>query len=470
MSIPSYKKSIMWFRRDLRLDDNNALAHAAYVSDEVYPVFVFDKNILSSLDKNDRRLTFIQECLQEIKDFLLKKGSDLIILYGDPKIEIPKLASAIEAQAVFINRDYEKYAKDRDQAVKSKLKENGIDLHSYKDAVIFEANEVKTQTDDYYKVFTPYKNQWLKKLSASDVKLKKVDHSKWAQTSTIKKHVTNIDAYSIGFMAQKNILPGGRKQALKKWKSFQEIIKKYKDTRDFPILEGTSFLSPHLRFGTVSPRELIQEVRGVRNLGVQTWVSEIVWRDFYHMILDVYPHVDTEAFKTNYTDLKWPGKKEHFVAWCEGQTGYPIIDAAMRYFKQTGWMHNRLRMVVAMFLTKDLLLDWKSGEKYFAELLLDYDKAANNGGWQWSASTGCDAQPYFRIFNPLSQSKKFDPKGEFIRKHLPELKDIPDKYIHAPHEAPELVQQMAKCQIGKDYPLPIVDHAVQRLKAIALFK
>jgi deoxyribodipyrimidine photo-lyase len=468
MNLPSYKKSLVWFRRDLRIEDNNALAHAAYCSEEVYPVFVFDSNILDKLPKNDLRLSFIQESLDDMRVNLKEKGSDLIVLHGDPKVEIPKIATSLGVGAVFTNRDYEVYAKQRDQDVQKKLK--NIAFHTFKDIVIFESHEVKNQSDDYYKVFTPYKNQWLKQLFATKLEIKKVNHKKWASEKQISSFLTDISAYTIGFQPTTNVVKGGRKEALKLWKSFQKHIEEYKEQRDFPNLEATSFLSPHLRFGTISIRELVLEVYGRRGMGVETWLSELVWRDFYHMILDAYPHVNTEAFKQDYNDIKWPGKKQDFEAWCEGMTGYPIVDAAMRYFKKTGWMHNRLRMVVAMFLTKDLLINWKEGEAYFASLLLDFDKAANNGGWQWSASTGCDAQPYFRIFNPVSQSERFDPKGEFIRRHLPELKDFPDKYIHAPHEAPDLVQKMAKCEIGKDYPAPIVDHSKQRLKAIELFK
>lgn len=226
----------------------------------------------------------------------------------------------------------------------------------------------------------------------------------------------------------------------------------------------------HLRFGTVSARECARMALASRSEGAKGWLSELIWRDFYQMILDQFPHVEKGCFKKEYDALEWPGRPEHFDAWIEGRTGFPLVDAAMRHFAKTGWMHNRLRMVVASFLTKDLLLSWKQGERYFAQKLLDYDCAANNGGWQWSASTGCDAQPYFRIFNPFSQSERFDPEGEFIREHIPELKHYDNKHIHRPHEAPPLLQKQWGCIIGKDYPFPIVDHAESRDKALAMFK
>jgi deoxyribodipyrimidine photo-lyase len=253
-------------------------------------------------------------------------------------------------------------------------------------------------------------------------------------------------------------------------KSFESQISEYKKARDFPSLDKTSKLSMHFRFGTLSIREAVRLASKIRSEGSRTWLSELIWRDFYQMILDQFPHVEQGCFKKECDQLTWTGDEEHFSAWVNGRTGFPIIDAAMRHFQNTGWMHNRLRMVVASFLTKDLLINWKKGERYFAQKLLDYDFAANNGGWQWSASTGCDAQPYFRVFNPVSQSKKFDPDGEFIRAHIPELKKFSSKYIHCPFETPLSLQMEWGCIIGKNYPEPIVDHATSREAAIKMFK
>jgi deoxyribodipyrimidine photo-lyase len=244
----------------------------------------------------------------------------------------------------------------------------------------------------------------------------------------------------------------------------------YRTARDFPAAKGVSYLSVHNRFGTISIRELARTARDAGGEGAQCWLSELVWRDFYFQVLWHHPHVTTGAFRPEYDALRWPGAEEHFTAWCEARTGFPIVDAAMRQINQTGWMHNRLRMIVASFLAKDLLVDWRRGEKYFADHLVDFDLAANNGGWQWSASTGCDAQPYFRIFNPVSQSERFDPAGKFIRRYLPELAAVPDRWIHAPWNMPPLEQQSCGCVIGRDYPGPIVDHAAQRARALALFK
>jgi deoxyribodipyrimidine photo-lyase len=247
-------------------------------------------------------------------------------------------------------------------------------------------------------------------------------------------------------------------------------IDNYNETRDFPALDATSGLSVHLRFGTVSVRECFRKAIDRNSEGARTWISELIWREFYQMILDRFPHVKREAFKREYNDLQWEGTEAQFAAWREGRTGYPLVDAAMRHFNRTGWMHNRLRMVVAMFLTKDLLVDWRKGERYFARYLLDYDAAANNGGWQWCASTGVDAQPYFRVFNPILQSKKFDPDGAFIREHVPELRGFSNARIHWPVDASPVEQADAGCIIGTDYPAPIVEHAAQKEKAVAMFQ
>lgn len=471
MSNLSFNRSLVWVRRDLRLSDHVALSKACEQSDQVVVVFVFDDLILKHLDKTDRRLTFIHESLVELDEGLQKKGSRLVVLKGDPTVEIPKLAKKLDVQAVFTNRDYEPYARNRDHKVCEALKKNEISFFDFKDQVIFEKDELLNGSGEPYKVYTPYKKLWLKTLKPDDLLEQKPKLKKLLDVKELKNvGLSDWSLNKIGFEQQELIVEPGEKAALKQFKKFLKIIRDYKANRDRPDLDATSYLSVHLRFGTISIRELVREVKPLTSKGAECWLSELIWREFYAMILYHFPYVTKKAFQEKYESLKWPGKEVVFKKWCEGQTGYPIVDAAMRCFNQTGWMHNRLRMIVASFLTKDLLVNWQKGERYFAKHLLDYDLASNNGGWQWSASTGTDAQPYFRIFNPLSQSQKFDPDGVFIKKHLPELKNYPIEFIHAPEKAPELVQQDVGCVIGKDYPEPVIDHSVQRKLALELFK
>ena len=467
----SFNRSLVWVRRDLRVTDHVALARACAESQEVVVVFVFDDVILKHLDSEDRRLTFIHQSLVEVDEQLQKKGSRLVVLKGDPTDEIPKLVQKLKVDAVYSNRDYEPYAQNRDHKVCEALKKSGVEFFDFKDQVVFEKDELLNGSGEPYKVYTPYKKLWLKTLTPEAIQdhrpqLKKVLSSDQLQNCGLK----DWSLKNLGFTKQEVVVQGGEKSAHKLFKNFLEIIRDYKKNRDRPDLNATSYLSVHLRFGTISIRELVRQVHGLSSVGAECWLSELIWREFYSMILFHFPHVTKKPFQEKYSELKWPGKVSHFKKWCEGQTGYPIIDAAMRHFNQTGWMHNRLRMIVASFLTKDLLVDWKKGERYFAKHLFDYDLASNNGGWHWSASTGTDAQPYFRIFNPTSQSTKFDPDGDFIRQHVPELKSFSNKFIHEPAKAPPLEQAEAGCVIGKDYPEPIVDHSVQRQLALGLFK
>ncbi|MGE4232848.1 MAG: deoxyribodipyrimidine photo-lyase [Bacteriovoracia bacterium] len=445
MSSPSSNSSLVWLRRDLRLYDQAALSEATKNSDKIALVFVFDEKILKDLPKNDRRITFIFESLQEISSVLRKKNSELIVRYGDPTKEIPELALKLGVGCVYTNHDYESYAKKRDDKIKRELLKSRINFKTFKDQVIFEKDEILTATNTPFKVFTPYSRAWLKKLEPKYFKEKTIDFSKLISSKEISKHSQTLDLDKIGFKKSALWLTPGETAARKRLGLFCKIIGEYKDKRDFPAANATSGLSVHLRFGTISIRDCVrvalEQIKSAsKKTGAETWLKELIWREFYQMILDQFPYVAVSAFKKEYDSIKWPGKEEHFQAWCEGNTGFPIVDAAMRHFNETGWMHNRLRMIVASFLVKDLLVDWKKGEKYFAQNLLDFDLASNNGGWQWCASTGCDAQPYFRIFNPDSQTKKFDPKKEFI-----------NQYVKKP-------------------TTPIIDHSVQRLKAIRLYK
>jgi deoxyribodipyrimidine photo-lyase len=467
-----YSKALFWFRRDLRDEDNAGLHYALKSAEAVYCVFVFDRDILDPLRGSaDRRVEFIWESVRELAASLERRGGGLIVRDARAREEIPRLAAGLGVNAVFTNEDYEPAARTRDEAVKKSLSEAGIAFYHAKDQVIFEKDEILTQVGGSFSVFTPYKNAWLRKVNAFYLKAYPV--AKYA--SRLARPVTTAaipTLEALGFqrtnLGTLGVRPGmsGARALVE---DFAGRISLYKTARDFPGVKGVSYLSVHNRFGTVSIRELARFARSARNAGAEAWLNELVWRDFYFQVLWHHPHAAKSAYKREFAKLRWPGTREHFKAWCEARTGYPIIDAAMRQLNTTGYMHNRLRMVVASFLAKDLLVDWRHGERYFARHLNDYDLAANNGGWQWAASTGCDAQPYFRIFNPVTQSQRFDPKGDFIRRFLPQLAKIPDKSIHAPWTLGPLTQEAVGCVIGRDYPAPIVDHAVQREKALALF-
>jgi deoxyribodipyrimidine photo-lyase len=362
----------------------------------------------------------------------------------------------------------------RDAAVARALAAEGIEFLTRKDQVIFEKDEVLTQGGTPFSVFTPYKNAWLKKLEPFYLKAYPVESYVRNLAPPPAGRLLTLD--DIGFR-QTNLcelgMAGGAAAARKLLTDFLPRMARYRETRDFPAKKGPSYLSVHLRFGTVSIRELARaawEAARAGDEGAATWLSELIWRDFYFMILHHHPRVVSQAFKPAYDAIRWPNDETLFKAWCEGRTGYPIVDAAMRQLNQTGYMHNRLRMIAASFLVKDLLVDWRLGEKYFADRLNDFDLAANNGGWQWAASTGCDAQPYFRIFNPVAQSEKFDAEGAFIRKYLPELAGCETRHIHAPWTMTPDRQRAADVIIGRDYPAPVVDHAEARLRALELYK
>jgi deoxyribodipyrimidine photo-lyase len=501
MPTQSYARSLFWFRRDLRAFDNAGLHAALTSSDEVHCAFVFDRDILDALeDKADRRVEFIWESVAELKAALQKLGGDLYVTHAHASEAIPVLAQSLRVDAVFTNQDYEPQATARDARVRNALAKHNIAFETRKDHVIFEKDEVLTLGGKFFSVFTPYKNAWLKKLDAFYVKAYPVALDRFAKenhshvnplldgeaTKTpppfrgrLEEGWSSIETLTlenIGFQRtnlREMNFPTGASGGEKLLKDFLTRIDRYDEARNFPAVKGPSYLSTHLRFGTVSIRALVREAwtrwqEGSR--GAEVWLSELIWRDFYSHILHHNPHVVTQSLKPDYDNIRWSGSEEHFVAWCEGCTGYPIVDAAMRQLNQTGYMHNRLRMVAASFLVKDLLIDWRWGEAYFAKTLNDFDLASNNGGWQWAASSGCDAQPYFRIFNPTSQSEKFDAEGAFIRKYVPELAKLSNKDIHAPWLISPIEQQARGFTPGKDYPLPIVDHARAREATLAEFK
>lgn len=465
--------SLVWLRRDLRMHDQAALYHALKSSRAVHAVFVFDTDILDALpSRADRRVEFIHGSVAALKRAFESQGATLHVLHGSARMRVPEFARSIGAQAVFVSRDHEPQAIRRDDAVARALAESGIDFRACKDQVIFEQDEVLTQAGRPFGVFTPYKQAWLKKLDSFFLQSYPVQSYLPRLAKAAPAPMPSLE--EIGFMPtnlrEMGVLPGeaGARQL---FEDFLSRINRYREARDFPAVKGPSYLSVHLRFGTLSIRELAATAQGIGGAGAETWLSELIWREFYQQLLWHHPHIaEGHCYKTEFDSIQWPGPAGHFDAWREARTGYPLIDAAMRQINQTGYMHNRLRMVAASFLVKDLLVDWRLGERYFAEHLIDFDLAANSGGWQWAASVGCDAQPWFRIFNPVTQSEKFDPQGKFIRRYLPELSGVPDKYIHAPWAMPSPTQEACGVAIGRDYPAPIVEHKLQREKALALYK
>ena len=471
--MPEFDTALVWLRRDLRLNDHAALYHALKSSRAVLPVFIFDTDILDALpDRADRRVEFIRESLDALKRELEAHGSSLITRYGRACELIPQLAHELNAQAVFCNRDYEPAAIARDAEVAEQLSQNGRVLRAFKDQVIFDTDEVLTQAGKPFGVFTPYRNAWLKKLSAFYLTPYPVSRYLDRLAPMPPQPLPSLD--SMGFSRTHLDALGiqaGSAGAQRLFEDFIGRMERYKTARDYPALEGPSCLSVHLRFGTVSIRQLVTTAEGSGGEGAQTWLSELIWREFYQQVLWHHPRVAAgHSYKPEFDAIAWPNPAGHFAAWCEARTGYPLVDAAMRQLNQTGTMHNRLRMVAASFLVKDLHVDWRLGERYFAGRLIDFDLAANNGGWQWAASTGCDAQPWFRIFNPITQSEKFDAEGKFIKRYLPELAALPARYIHTPWVLTADLQHAYGVTIGQDYPAPIVDHAAARARTLALYK
>lgn len=425
------KISIFWFRRDLRFIDNTGLYYALSERNPVLPIFIFDRNILDKLPKADARVEFIQRTLEQLNKTLKDKNSGIKTFYTTPIEAFKELSKTYTLEAVYTNRDYEPYALERDREIENFLKEQGVSFFTFKDHVIYEKEEIVSGSGSFYKVFTPYSKSWKEKYKANppETKPSALYFDNWVRLKEEKVH--SLEA--MGFRHTDITIPSNTVD--------EEIIKHYSEKRDIPALDATSRLGIHLRFGTISIRQLAEKALNLN----ETFLNELIWRDFYAMILANNPRVIDQAFKPEYDRIPWRQDEEGFEKWCQGKTGYPIVDAGMRQLNQTGYMHNRVRMIVASFLTKHLLIDWRWGETYFAEKLLDFDLASNNGGWQWAAGTGTDAQPYFRVFNPQSQTEKFDPQLEYIKKWVPEY--------------------------GTDaYPAPIVDHKLARQRAIDTYK
>ncbi len=470
---PRYRSALAWFRRDLRDHDHAALSLALQQAREVHCVFVFDTDILDRLpERADRRVEFIWESVRELQSALRDLGGDLLVLHGPACREIPALAGRLAVQAVYANRDYEPQAKARDARVARALDARGIAFVTCKDQVVFECDEVLSGSGKPYSTYTPYKHAWLKRLTPADI----TRHPVETHAHALARHhppapLPTLEALGFRRTNLLQLIPAGMSGAARLFEDFQERIDDYHAARDYPAVKGPSCLSVHLRFGTLSIRSVVAHAWYMGGPGAETWLNELIWREFYFMILHHHPRLaEGRSFKPEFDAIVWPGTEEHFRAWCEGRTGYPLVDAAMRQLNATGYLHNRLRMVAASFLVKDLLVDWRRGEAYFADKLIDFDFAANNGGWQWAASTGCDAQPWFRIFNPVAQSEKFDPQGRFIRRHVPELAHCDAREIHAPWRMPAARQRQLGMLVGRDYPAPIVDHARQRERVLALYR
>lgn len=424
--------SIFWMRRDLRLEDNAALHHALVGDQAVLPLFIFDYNILDKLeDRADARVQFLHRELESIKVQFQQHDSDIEVRYGKPENVWDDLLKEYNISAVYTNRDYEPYAKERDEKIAGLLKESDVAFHTFKDHVIFEKDEIVKDDGTPYVVYTPYSKKWLAAISDKD--LEPYPCEKYFDNLVKIKTDEMPSLQSMGFSSFDFEYPSREIDI--------DIVRNYGDMRDIPGKKGTSRISMHLRFGTLS----IRAVTALAQKHSKSWLNELIWRNFYQVIIWHFPHSTERAFKPAYDRIPWRNDQTHFEAWCEGRTGYPIVDAGMRELNETGFMHNRVRMVVASFLTKHLLIDWRWGEAYFAKKLLDFELASNNGGWQWAAGSGCDAAPYFRVFNPESQTAKFDPDHKYIRKWVPEYRD-------------------------SRYPKPIVEHKAARERAIATYK
>jgi deoxyribodipyrimidine photo-lyase len=475
---------IHWFRRDLRLSDNPALSTALRDgAGAVVPVFILDDTLLKSRRVGPARVIFLLDSLHALDAELRARGSRLIVRHGPPAAMLAQLIADTGADAVYCNRDYTPFARARDAAVEEQLNAGGVKVKTFQDLMIWEPDVLRTKTGQPYTVYTPYARQWRARIEADRAPISA--ESRLPAFAPVPESIEAPPiptAEDLGIESAQYRLQGGEQAGLERLRNFARLdnphgIANYHQQRDLMAQPATSRLSAYLHLGCVSTRACLRaalqagdKATGEARNGVEGWIGELAWHDFYMQILYHFPYVLRGAFKREFDDIAWENDETLFAAWCEGRTGYPIVDAAMRQLNSEAWMHNRARMIVASFLVKDLLVDWRWGEEYFLQQLVDGDHAANNGGWQWVAGTGTDAQPYFRIFNPVSQGEKFDTQGDYVRRYVPELARVPNRYIHAPWTMPADEQRRAGVRIGHDYPAPIVDHAVQRARALAMYK
>lgn len=463
--------TIWWVRRDLRLHDNQALNAALEANSTVAPVFILDPILLDSDYTAEKRLAFLFASLRSLAADLRDLGSELIVRRGDPERVLGELVNELDATGIYAEEDYSPYARKRDAGV-----EKSLPLHLQQGLTVFPPDMIEKKSGGPYTVYTPFRKSW--------EALSPPTRSSLLPAPTGLKSVEAIQSEPIPdapAWPEDSGFPAGEKAARQRLEAFTRgddaPIYAYKDRRNRVDEDGTSRLSPYLRFGMISLREAVIHALEAREVaphakareGAQTWFQELIWREFFTGILYHFPEVRQRSFREDYRDIRWRNDESEYEAWCAGRTGYPIVDAAMRQLRQTGWMHNRARMVVASFLVKDLLVDWRWGERWFMQHLIDGDPAANNGGWQWSAGTGTDATPYFRIFNPILQGEKHDPEAEYIRRWVPELRGLPDGHLHKPWETPIEIQEEAGVQIGADYPEPIVDHQTARERTMEAY-
>lgn len=465
---------IFWFRKDLRLTDNHALSEFLNaVSDTNSFSFLYIKNKNSFSYFGEKRINFLYECLESLEKELNSYGFKLQVKEGTSREVFGRILKNHKIVSLYLNKQVEPYCISRDRDIKEIIESNGGRFNSFTDSTLFAMGNIVNAGGQQYKVYTPFRNQAVKEINEShygkfECDFKKIKRDNEVMTDSADNYNFRINCKSL---SKSELIKGGRDEGIRLLKEFYEKgLNKYKTNRDYPSVKGTSFLSPHLHFGTVSIREVYRSAKnksGKANTDeekseIQTWINEIIWREFYYQIAYHNPQIQFESFKKEYDRLEWNDDNALFKLWCEGKTGYPIVDAGMRQLNSEGWMHNRIRMITAMFLTKDLFIDWRKGEKYFADKLIDLDFSNNNGGWQWSASTGVDSQPYFRIFNPYLQSRKFDANGDYIKRYLPELKTLPVEFVHEPHIMNESEQKKYKVIIGRDYPSPVTDHKVAK--------
>jgi len=463
------RRGLHWFRNDLRLSDNTALCEAASRCDALELLFVLDDRLLSSPSMGSARVRFLCESLAALAELAESRGQRLRIRRGDPREVVPQEVRRAKADLLSFNRDTTPWARARDRAVCEALSGQGVEIRSSTDRVVFAGDAVRTQAGQPYSVFTPYRKAWLERYSKHRTTARRAPRLP-PPIDEKAERVALPDCTALGFEACRADLPasGGEESGRRRLAYFLDrVVERYAEDRDRPAIDGTSRLSPHLHFGTISVRQCLDAASAAarddprRRAGIDKWVDELIWREFYAQVLEHHPRVVRRSFRTEYDAIEWEDRDDRFEAWCAGETGFPIVDAGMRQLRATGWMHNRLRMIVASFLTKDLLIDWRRGEAHFSRLLVDADAASNNGGWQWAASTGTDAQPWFRIFNPTRQGERFDPEGDYVRRFVPELEGLEGSAIHRPEASPLL---------APGYPAPIVSHAEQRAEALRRYE